>query len=105
MEGKRWTYGENGNLKMENGNEDRAGRRKWKFENGKLEERRNAYNAEDAEDAENAEEEGEEEKKEWGRMEDERIRIWEGVWVMGLAAGRERFDRAARGRRRWESAR
>jgi hypothetical protein len=42
-------------------------RRKWKFENGKLEERRNAFNAENAE---NAEEEGEEEKKEWGGMVD-----------------------------------
>jgi hypothetical protein len=43
-------------------------RRKWKIENGKLEERRNAFNAEDAEDAENAEEEGEEGKAEWEDM-------------------------------------
>ena len=88
--------------------EDRAGRRKWKFENGKLEERRNAFNAERAEgtlrlrsgQAEDAEEEG---KAERGGMEDERVRIWEGIWVMGLATrlrekaslrrihGRERF--------------
>ena len=84
--------------------EDRAGRRKWKIENGKWEERRDAFNAERAEDAENAEEEGEEEKKEWGRMEDERIRIWEGIWVMGSATGKEMVERAARGRRHWENA-
>src|SRR5580692_225088 len=55
-------------------------RRKWKFENGKLEERGNAFNAEDAENAENAEEEGEEGKAERGDMEDEQVRIWEGIW-------------------------
>jgi hypothetical protein len=80
-------------------------RRKWKSENGKLEERRNAFNAEDAEDAENAEEEGEEGKAEWGDMEDERVRIWEGIWVMGSATATERVERAPRVRRRWENAR
>lgn len=80
-------------------------RRKWKFENGKLEERRNAFNAEDAENAENAEEEGEEEKKEWGGMEDEGVRIWEGIWAMGSATEVKMVERAARGRRSWENAR
>jgi hypothetical protein len=68
-----------------------------------LEERRNAFNAEDAEDAENAEEEGEEGKAEWGDMEDERIRIWEGIWVVESATGRERFEMAVWRRRRWEN--
>jgi len=40
-------------------------RRKWKFENRKWEDRRDAFNAEHAE---NAEEEGEEAKSEWGGM-------------------------------------
>jgi hypothetical protein len=38
-------------------------------------------------------------------MEDERIRIWERIWVMGLAMGRERVERAPRGRQRWVNAR
>jgi hypothetical protein len=70
-----------------------------KMENWKS--RRNAFSAEDAE---NAEEEGEEGKAEWGDMEDERIRIWEGIWMVGLATGRERVERAPRGRRHWENA-
>jgi hypothetical protein len=99
---RKWKF-ENGKLE-----EDRAGRRKWKFENGKLEERRNAYKAEDAEDtlrlgtgqAENAEEAG---KVERGGMVGRRIRIWEGIWAMALETWREMVERTARGRRRREN--
>jgi hypothetical protein len=38
-------------------------------------------------------------------MEDERVRIWEGIWVMGSATEVKMVERAARGRRRWENAR
>jgi len=38
-------------------------------------------------------------------MGDEPIRIWEGIWVMGLAKGTQMIERAVRGRGRWENAR
>jgi len=39
------------------------------------------------------------------RHGDEPIRIWEGIWVMGLAKGTQMIERAVRGRGRWENTR
>ena len=38
-----------------------------------------------------------------GRHGEGQVRIWEGIWVIGSATGREVVEGAARGRRRWEN--